>query len=438
MKAKWIMKCDNDWGNYSRVNLYETYDGGFTLKIDGKSDGTVDIGNNIILNGTGTFSIKYDSKGIPQWAIVGNYEEIGKLSSNEYIASLIINEQKTLDLGNNLIINGPGNFIIKYDENNVAQEVVLGEIVDMVGYGWLAGASINIYPLQFGKNIDINIILEEKTTIDLGEGLIINGPGIFNVSFENKTVTDITNSNFQEIKTEDGGTVKYGSINQDFKNRLMIIHRNNNYVGDGIIIKYDKDNNIEWFKIIGGELSDEIVYAMQTEDKGFLAVARFESLGTINLGNGNIIENDSPSYDMIKFDNLGNIQWCSNICNFEQNSDDILILLDSNYFMVNQVKEIDGKYIIDLNIDGKFTFGDIEYDSDSGDTGIATLALDNAQINLMYGTRLILQYTPVEKNEDNPIVEYAKNVEGNLDDSTELVKETKDGDYYTVSEKRWF
>ncbi len=387
--------------------------------------------NEVNITENGTYLICYNNKLEAQWKIKCS-ERTNMFSTISYIVNtldngFILNTTKLdfepIDLGNNVIINGPGEFIIKYDANNIVQEVIRGGINSntevLLGTGLMPIS--NVYQIS----------LEEEKILDLGEGLIINGPGEFLIDFENKKVTETTKRNLIELKTNDGGAIKYGYFYEELKLENGAVLTSNESE-DGLIVKYDKDNNIEWQKIIGGQLADSIEYMMQTEDSGFLAISLIESLGTINLGNGTFIENTKPSYVMIKYDNSGNALWYDQICDFEATDN---MLGAYNGIIVNHIRETnEGKYILDVSVQGTVTFGDRVI----GSIDMLSEIASQSRMTVIHNSlqRVILQYTTIEKSEDNPIVEYAKSVDGELDDSTELVKETKDGGYYTVSESK--
>lgn len=109
----------------------------------------------------------------------------------------------------------------------------------------------------------------------------------------------------QVIKTSDGGMLGVGHFDGE---QLYGTNNTGNGEDDGMLIKYNRNCEIEWLKTIGGEKEDYITSVAQTEDNGYIIGGYF--LSDIQLGNGNILENDS-GYDgmIIKYNEFGDIQW---------------------------------------------------------------------------------------------------------------------------------
>lgn len=109
----------------------------------------------------------------------------------------------------------------------------------------------------------------------------------------------------QVIKTSDGGMLGVGHF---YGEQLYGTNNTGNGEYDGMLIKYNRNCEIEWIKTIGGETEDYITSIAQTEDNGYIIGGYF--LSDIQLGNGNILENDS-GYDgmIIKYNEFGDIQW---------------------------------------------------------------------------------------------------------------------------------
>lgn len=92
----------------------------------------------------------------------------------------------------------------------------------------------------------------------------------------------------QVIKTSDGGMLGVGHF---YGEQLYGTNNTGNGEYDGMLIKYNRNCEIEWIKTIGGETEDYITSIAQTEDNGYIIGGYF--LSDIQLGNGNILENDS-------------------------------------------------------------------------------------------------------------------------------------------------
>ncbi len=420
-QAEWIIKYAETSGTYYPPQVYQTYDGENILYISKISEEPVNIGNNITLDKTGRYTIKYDNNGIPQWAIIGTYNDIMKLEDESYISELRINEEKTINLGNNITVSGPETYIIKYDSNNNIQQVIRGHLG---GNQILMGLSTE--KLDSGYKINragddvLLITLYEEQTLDLGNGMILDGPGQFNIDLENKIVTKVENEDNSMFfssgkKTIDGGKILTGTIYTETKLENGAILNTKGEI-DGVIIKYDKDNNIEWYKTFGGSKNDSGQSIKQTKDEGYIVIADIQSIETISFGNGVTLENTTPGYAMIKYDNSGKAQWVNKIASYEISND----IFNSSSMFVNSIKETeDESYIFDLSISGTIEFENIKISNSSN-----------------YGnTRAIVKYNAIEKNEDNPIVEYAKSIGGNLNEQVTHIISTSDGGYLTSEYK---
>lgn len=92
---------------------------------------------------------------------------------------------------------------------------------------------------------------------------------------------------------------------------------------DGLIVKYNNNNEVEWAKSIGGNSSDEIVAVTETYDNGIVVCGNFESK-KINLGNENAIDNSGYNYNgiIIKYDSKGNLLWTKRL---NENSNENMI-----------------------------------------------------------------------------------------------------------------
>ena len=92
---------------------------------------------------------------------------------------------------------------------------------------------------------------------------------------------------------------------------------------DGLIVKYNNNNEVEWAKSIGGNSSDEIVAVTETYDNGIVVCGNFESK-KINLGNENTIDNSGYNYNgiIIKYDSKGNLLWTKRL---NENSNENMI-----------------------------------------------------------------------------------------------------------------
>ena len=122
------------------------------------------------------------------------------------------------------------------------------------------------------------------------------------------TVTEV-------VSTSDGGYIVAGFFEYqdiDLGNGVSLI---NNGRSDGMIIKYDSKENIEWAKVIGGAYSEQIYAVTLTSDGGYIIGGIFES-GSIDLGDGATLTNKSNGrFDgmVIKYASDGKVEWAQGI-----------------------------------------------------------------------------------------------------------------------------
>ena len=106
------------------------------------------------------------------------------------------------------------------------------------------------------------------------------------------------NETFNSVeKTIDGGYIVVGSTKSKKINEVST------GVGNGLIIKYDKDGNIKWDKYYGGNGFEEF-YDVVVVDDGYVAVGYTLSTDIEGLTN-----NGSNDGLVVKFDKNGNIVW---------------------------------------------------------------------------------------------------------------------------------
>ena len=108
------------------------------------------------------------------------------------------------------------------------------------------------------------------------------------------TYNDLFNS---VEKTSDGGYIVVGSTKSKKINEVST------GVGNGLVVKYDKDGNVEWDKFYGGNAHEEFYDVIVVND-GYVAVGYTMSTDIEGLTN-----NGSNDGLVVKFDKDGNIVW---------------------------------------------------------------------------------------------------------------------------------
>ena len=123
---------------------------------------------------------------------------------------------------------------------------------------------------------------------------------------------------------------------------------------DCIIVKYDKDGNIIWKKILGGSDYDWIHAVSSTSDNGFVVIGEFNSNDFENL-----VSNGDNDAFIAKYDKDGNVEWIKNWGGS-----------DSDFFYtVNSINN-------EILVTGGFYSIDIEGISLSGTEGIVLIKYD--------------------------------------------------------------
>ena len=322
-------------------SIYKTKDGGYIVGGSFESS-EIKLENGTILTNNGDTDvklIKYDSKGEMVWArAIGgsDYEEINfvvETADGEYLV-VVFSESENINLGNGIILNNDGNpseVIIKYDAN--------GEV-------------------EWAKEVEEN---------------------------ENYWINSV-------VPTTDGGYIATGQLFSDKINFGNGIILNNNGASDGILIKYNSDEEVEWAKAIGGEDDDWINIATQTADGGYIIKAYFNSKKA-DLGNGIVLnDNNFIGNILIKYDANGNTKWTRTI--------------EIQGYMSSIAGTEDGGYVIG----GEFY--------NNTDLGNGITLTNNGSSDGM-----IIKYN------ENGKAEWAKAIGGSNEDYINSVVQTTDGNY---------
>ncbi|MCI8548869.1 MAG: hypothetical protein HFJ38_08335, partial [Bacilli bacterium] len=112
--------------------------------------------------------------------------------------------------------------------------------------------------------------------------------------------------------TEDGGYIAGGYFNSSTITLSNGEKLENKGREDGLIIKYDSEGQIEWTEQIGGMSDDKITSAEETIDGGYIAGGEF--YGTIMLSNGEELTSKGSSDGLIiKYNREGQIEWTEQI-----------------------------------------------------------------------------------------------------------------------------
>jgi len=331
LKAGMIIKLDNEgtveWGKAvggigetaeASVNsVCKTSDGGFVI---GGSfiNSSMDLGNGVVLNNNGYADgiiLKLDREGNAKWGkVIGetDYDCINSVTETADGGYVIGGNfySDSIDLGNGIKTNGPGGMIIKYDRLGNAEciKVIDGDINSISeiedGEYIIGGAFNRTIDLENGVVLYNNSYSNKGMVIKFNE---IEIPEI--IVKQGKTIGETGDDYVKSVsETSDGGYIVGGYFNRsiDLGNGVVLNSYDSSY--DGMIIKYDSEENIEWWKVIGGSYADYIESVCETLDGGYIVGGNLE--GSIDLGNGIVLNSKSWKSGMvIKYDNEGNAEW---------------------------------------------------------------------------------------------------------------------------------
>ncbi|QCX34161.1 Ig-like domain-containing protein [Caloramator sp. E03] len=115
---------------------------------------------------------------------------------------------------------------------------------------------------------------------------------------------DIYEIFYSVCPTSDGGFIAVGSSNSDTYDMSGIKDCYYNQSYDAIIVKYDKDGNIQWKKILAGNNDEAFKYVISTKD-GYVAIGETKSSDENFEG---LSKGDTDGF-IAKYDNYGNLIW---------------------------------------------------------------------------------------------------------------------------------
>ena len=247
--------------------------------------------------------------------------------------------------------------------------------------GFYSSIQVGDYTLQ-GKN---------PSTPD---GMIIK----YSREEEVEWATSIGGSNFDYInsiaETSDGGYIVGGYFDSSSiqVGEYTLTNNEGGYYNDGMIIKYSREGEVEWATSVGGDTEDEIISVAGTEDGGAIAGGYFGS-DEIQVGEHTLANNGGYDGMIIKYSNIGEIEWVKNIGG--SSGDSISSVASTS----------DGGYIVGGTFGGTIQVGDYTLTSNG--------ALDG----------MIIKYASSGE------VEWARNAGGSSGDSISSVATTSDGGY---------
>ena len=319
-----------------------TTDGGFL--VGGTFSSTFTVGGyELVSNGsTKGMLVKYDKNHNVEWAYsVGS--SVTSIDSNDECYIVTGTFSSSLNYGENTLYSkgGTDSYIVKLDNagnitwatnvggtsTDTSEAISINNNGDILFGGYFSSSSVTAGDYTLSKQGTTNGMLVkfgEVTTdaVSITDARTVGGSG-----------SDAINT---IAKTSDGGYVAGGS----FSGTMQVGDYEVTSQGstDGILIKYDAFNNVEWAKTFGGSDAEEINKVIETDDEGFIVVGNFESSGLV-VGN-DIYENYGKSDGIvIKYDKNGNIEWSSNIArNYIDDLFDVVEANDGSYIAVGRTQ----------------------------------------------------------------------------------------------------
>ena len=361
------------------------------------------------MNNSDGFLIKYNSNQEVVWAnrIGGNGGEVVHYAKNTLDGGYLVTGTfgSKIDFGNYRIMNSSNYldaFIIKYNRVDEVEWVgtIPGTSYDFISETDLTtdGKIIAVGGL-LSDNIQLNdfYISKKDKAYDKSDGLIIKYKPTdkIDIDFENAAIIGAekdTNISLLDKSIEGGYYVGgfYESSSIQIGENTFTNFNNNN---DGVLIKYNTKNNVEWSKSIdGGELTS----IKSTSDGGCIVSGTYY-IDDFHIGQYNLNNEGNEDTFIAKYDIDGNVEWATSL---GKNGHDFI-------------------YSIAETNDGGFVLGGC---FDSENLTIGQFSFNNIQGN-NHSDALIV------KVNSQGVVEWATAISGNDEDSIKNVIATKDGGY---------
>lgn len=105
------------------------------------------------------------------------------------------------------------------------------------------------------------------------------------------------------VGTSDGGYIAVGYSNSSSSGNITDVNRG---ADDGLIVKFNINNEVEWTKLFGGSGNDYLISVVETADGGYLAAG-----SSYSSEEGDITDINNGTRDglLVKFDSNGNVEW---------------------------------------------------------------------------------------------------------------------------------
>ena len=475
------------------TSVVSTSDGGYL--VGGYfSSSEIQLGDDNKLTSTGSYDgmiIKYDKEGNVQWArsIGGDNDDrinaIIETSDKGYLVVGYFNSSE-IQLEDERLINNSSStnycdgMIIKYGINGEVEWAKsvgglrndrINSVIEISDEEYIVGGYFYSSEIQLG---DDNSLTNNSSSTNYSDGMIIRYDKEGNVQWATNVGGSSNDQIISVVSTSDRGFIVGGNFSSDEiqigNDRLT----NSGSTSNGMLIKYNKEGNVEWAKGIESDGNVEITSLDVTSDEGFIVGGYFGG-SEIQVGEYRLTNNSTYTYNrdgmIIKYDKDGEAKWAKNIGG---SGDDYINSVASTvdegfivggYFNSSEIQV--GKYTVTNNsisygsYGGSINYSDgmiIKYDKEgevkgainvgqdynetinsvseiSDETYIATglLGSDEIQVgddiltNNGNGDGMIVKIESEELG--NPVVTNAEGIGTNREDEILSVSETRDGGY---------
>ena len=345
--AKNIGGDDNEYIN----SIMSVKDGGFIISFRSYSS-QIDFGNNIVVENAAygyedAFIAKYDENGECEWADnIGGYgndwasgtvatSDGGCVISGSFFSSQI-NLKNGMTLNKNTSRQYADGFLVKYNKDG---EIEWGKQLDYYIKKLDKMSDDDIIAVGYASGSD-KIKIDDNTTLDAiggDDGIVIKFSNTGEVKWTH-LVGDTAADMMESVKaTSDGGALVGGS----FWTQVVIGNRTyySNGQTDAIIIKYDKDGEVEWVKVFGGRYDEDIYTIEETSSGEYIIGGEFCS-PFISLENGwslSQIEGTDFNGDgmIMKYDKNGNLKYVAALVGESYEEIDDIIEISPEHYIIS-------------------------------------------------------------------------------------------------------
>ena len=325
LKATWAQGIGGS--DDEQINsVAATSDGGYIVGGYFRSS-SIDLGNGVVLINKGPTTycdgmvIKYNANGEVEWAngMGGSREDyiesVTETSDGGYIVGGYF-YSNSIELGNGVVLTSKSTkdgMIIKYNsEGRVEWAQAAGDMIYSITEtndgGFLVGGYFFSSSLDLGNGVNIINVDSRGTT---GDGMVIKYSSNGEAEWAKRIGGIATDYVTGATETSDGGNIVVVltfSKSIDLENGI-IFSRGSTASCDGIVIKYNSENEIEWAKMLEGTSGDtRIISVEETSEDDYIMAGNFG--GSMNLGNGvTLTSNGSSDGFIIKYNVSGEAEW---------------------------------------------------------------------------------------------------------------------------------